>query len=74
MELGVFFPTLLVLQCTVIPKLDPEYLQFHNQHLQYITPPHTLPWDYDLSNTKFRSFTLEGTAPRIAGSDILSWW
>ena len=71
---------------SVISKLDPEYLQFHNKHLQYIIPPHTLPWDpssrnapavpgsseplivgktrdYDLPNTKFRSFTPEGAAP-----------
>ena len=35
---------------SVIPKLDPEYLQFHNEHLQYITPPHTLPWDPSIRN------------------------
>ena len=33
-----------------IPKLDPEYLQIHNKHLQYVTPPHTLPWDPSFRN------------------------
>ncbi|KIK67689.1 hypothetical protein GYMLUDRAFT_36420 [Collybiopsis luxurians FD-317 M1] len=30
---------------SMIPKLDPEYVEFHNSVLQYITPPHTLPWN-----------------------------
>ena len=82
---------------SVIPKLDPEYLQFHNEHLQYITPPHTLPWDpslrnapavpgsseplvvgktqdYDLPNTKFRSFTPEGAAPSAQGWPVLIYF
>jgi hypothetical protein len=82
---------------SVVPKLDPEYLQFHNEHLQYITPPHTLPWDpslrnapsvpgsseplvvgktrdYDLPNTKFRSFTPEGTASSTQGWPVLIYF
>ncbi|KAF5373468.1 hypothetical protein D9615_009421 [Tricholomella constricta] len=33
-----------------ISRLDPEYIAFHNSTLQYITPPHTLPWDPALRN------------------------
>lgn len=81
---------------SVIPKLDPEYLHFHNKHLQYITPPHTLPWDpsfrnapavpgsseplvvgktqdYDLPNTKLRSFKPEGAAP-LKGWPVLIYF
>ncbi|KII95688.1 hypothetical protein PLICRDRAFT_97380 [Plicaturopsis crispa FD-325 SS-3] len=29
----------------VRPRLDPEYVAFHEQHLQYIQPSQTLPWD-----------------------------
>jgi acetyl esterase/lipase len=35
---------------SIISKLDPEYVEFHNNTLQYITPPHTLPWDPALRN------------------------
>ncbi|KAK0453002.1 alpha/beta hydrolase fold-domain-containing protein [Desarmillaria tabescens] len=36
---------------SIIPRLDPEYLEFHNSTLIYITPPHTLPsWDPTLRN------------------------
>ena len=85
---------------SVIPKLDPEYLQFHNDHLQYITPPNTLTWDpsirnaanapavlgsseplvvgrtqdYDLPNTKVRSFTPEGTPPSTQGWPVLIYF
>ncbi|KAF9462198.1 Alpha/Beta hydrolase protein [Collybia nuda] len=30
---------------SVIDSLDPEYLAFYNEHLQYVVPSHTLPWD-----------------------------
>lgn len=30
---------------SIIPKLDPEYVEFHNRHLAQIVPPHTIPWD-----------------------------
>ncbi|KAF5392926.1 hypothetical protein D9757_001230 [Collybiopsis confluens] len=42
---------------SVVAKLDPEYVKFHNDVLQYITPPHTLPWDPSLRN-----------APAVPGS------
>ncbi|KAK0234629.1 Alpha/Beta hydrolase protein [Armillaria nabsnona] len=36
---------------SIIPHLNPEYLEFHNNTLIYITPPHTLPsWDPALRN------------------------
>lgn len=30
---------------SIIPRLDPEYIELHNSTLQFIKPPHTLPWD-----------------------------
>jgi acetyl esterase/lipase len=30
---------------SVIPRLDPEYISFHEKYLLHVTPPHTLPWD-----------------------------
>jgi acetyl esterase/lipase len=71
---------------SIIPRLDEQYIAFHNAELQYIVPPHTLPWnpsirnapavpggteplkvaktqDFDLTHTKFRTFTPEGTPP-----------
>ncbi|KAE9409908.1 hypothetical protein BT96DRAFT_1012215 [Gymnopus androsaceus JB14] len=30
---------------SIIPKLDPEYVAFHEKYIQFLTPPHTLPWD-----------------------------
>ncbi|EGO29280.1 hypothetical protein SERLADRAFT_377916, partial [Serpula lacrymans var. lacrymans S7.9] len=32
----------------IIPRLDPEYIAFHNAHIAHIVPPHTLPWDASL--------------------------
>ncbi|KAJ7095983.1 alpha/beta hydrolase fold-domain-containing protein [Mycena belliarum] len=29
---------------SMIPRLDPDYVQFHNEKLAQIVPPHTLPW------------------------------
>jgi len=46
---------------SIVSKLDPEYVEFHNSTLIYITPPHTLPWDPELRN-----------APAVpGGSDLL---
>lgn len=28
----------------VVPRLDPAYVEFHNEHIINIVPPHTLPW------------------------------
>ncbi|KAJ3878666.1 alpha/beta hydrolase fold-domain-containing protein [Lentinula edodes] len=30
---------------SIISRLDPEYVIFHEKYLQHITPPHSLPWD-----------------------------
>ena len=30
---------------SIIPKLDPEYVDFHNKHLAQIVSPHTIPWN-----------------------------
>jgi hypothetical protein len=29
----------------ILPRLDPEYVAFHNEHVAHLVPPHTLPWD-----------------------------
>ncbi|THU97426.1 hypothetical protein K435DRAFT_662798 [Dendrothele bispora CBS 962.96] len=50
---------------SVISKLDPEYIEFHNSTLQYITPPHTLPWDPALRNAPA---VPGGTEPLKVGS------
>ncbi|KAF9045022.1 alpha/beta hydrolase fold-domain-containing protein [Panaeolus papilionaceus] len=38
------------LHSSVLPRLDPEYIEFHNKHIVNIVPPHTLPWDPSLRN------------------------
>ncbi|KAF7314303.1 Abhydrolase-3 domain-containing protein [Mycena kentingensis (nom. inval.)] len=35
---------------SMIDRLDKEYVEFHNQALCTIVPPHTLPWDPALRN------------------------
>ncbi|PPR01065.1 hypothetical protein CVT26_016012 [Gymnopilus dilepis] len=35
---------------SIIPRLDPEYVEFHNKHIIHLTPPHTLPWDPSIRN------------------------
>ncbi|KAF5379586.1 hypothetical protein D9757_009282 [Collybiopsis confluens] len=30
---------------SIIPRLDPEYVAFHNKYVQYGTPPEDIPWD-----------------------------
>ncbi|CAK5284287.1 unnamed protein product [Mycena citricolor] len=42
---------------SMIPRLDPEYVEFHRSTLAYIIPPHTLPWSPELRN-----------APAVPGS------
>ncbi|KAJ6557359.1 alpha/beta hydrolase fold-domain-containing protein [Mycena vulgaris] len=29
---------------SMIPRLDPDYVEFHNQKLAQLIPPHTVPW------------------------------
>jgi hypothetical protein len=49
---------------SIIPRLDPEYIRFHNDTLQYLTPAHTLPWDPSIRNTPT---VLGGTEPLKVG-------
>lgn len=69
----------------LLPRLDPEYVEYHNNLLQYFPPFDVIPWDasyrhqelpggskpldvaeikdYDLTHTKVRAFTPNGTKP-----------
>ncbi|KAG1899264.1 Alpha/Beta hydrolase protein [Suillus fuscotomentosus] len=29
----------------ILPRLDPEYVAFHNKYVAHLVPPHSLPWD-----------------------------
>ncbi|KAF9262132.1 hypothetical protein L218DRAFT_960532 [Marasmius fiardii PR-910] len=49
---------------SVISKLDPEYVKFHTDYLQYIVPPHTLPWNPAIRNAPA---VPGGTAPLKVG-------
>ncbi|KAL1710570.1 alpha/beta hydrolase fold-domain-containing protein [Schizophyllum commune] len=44
----------------VLPRLDPDYVKFHEEVLQYIVPPHTLPWSPEIRN-----------APAVPGSSAV---
>ncbi|KIJ21785.1 hypothetical protein PAXINDRAFT_65117 [Paxillus involutus ATCC 200175] len=80
----------------ILPRLDPEYVEFHNKYIAHLPAPHTLPWDpnirnketvpgaaetlkvgsvkdYDLSKTKVRVFTPEGTPPE-SGWPVYCWY
>ena len=35
---------------SMIDRLDPEYIEFHNKYIVNITPPHTLPWSPTIRN------------------------
>jgi acetyl esterase/lipase len=35
---------------SVIPRLDPEYAAFHNEHLVHHPQVHELPWDPSIRN------------------------
>ena len=30
---------------SIAPKLDPEYVDFHNKHMAQLVPPHAMPWN-----------------------------
>ncbi|KIL66603.1 hypothetical protein M378DRAFT_1028154 [Amanita muscaria Koide BX008] len=48
---------------SLIPKLDPEYVEFHNENLQYLPQSHaysTLPW-----NPAFREVDFPGTTKSL---------
>ena len=33
---------------SVLSRLDPEYVAFHNKHTAFVVPPHTIPWHPDI--------------------------
>jgi acetyl esterase/lipase len=42
----------------ILPRLDPEYVEFHNKYITHLPTPHTLPWDPSIRNKE----TVPGTA------------
>lgn len=34
----------------ILPRLDLEYVAFHNKHVAHLVPPHSLPWDPAIRN------------------------
>ncbi|OJA14194.1 hypothetical protein AZE42_12665, partial [Rhizopogon vesiculosus] len=34
----------------ILPRLDPEYVAIHNEHIAHRIPPHTIPWNPDVRN------------------------
>lgn len=41
----------VTLHPSIIPRLDPEYVAFHNEHLIHLPLEHELPWDPSIRNT-----------------------
>lgn len=37
---------------SIIPRLDPEYAAFHNEHFIHLPQVHELPWDPSIRNTQ----------------------
>lgn len=35
---------------SVLPKLDPEYIAYHNKYVLNVVPLHSLPWDPVIRN------------------------
>jgi hypothetical protein len=35
------------------PRLDPEYVAIHNEHIAHLVPPHTIPWHPDIRNSPY---------------------
>ena len=42
----------------ILPRLDPEYVEFHNKHIAHLPALHTMPWDPNVRNKR----TVPGTA------------
>lgn len=36
----------------ILPRLDPEYVEFHNKYIAHLPAPHTQPWDPNIRNNK----------------------
>ncbi|KAK7048249.1 Abhydrolase-3 domain-containing protein [Favolaschia claudopus] len=47
---------------SMLARLDPEYVEFHNKDLAQIVPPHTLPWSPSLRNAP----AVPGGSPPLA--------
>lgn len=41
----------VVLHPAIVPRLDPEYATFHNEHLAHLPQVHELPWDPSIRDT-----------------------
>ncbi|KAG9315599.1 alpha/beta hydrolase fold-domain-containing protein [Chiua virens] len=50
----------------VLPRLDTEYVTFHNDHIAYIVPPHTLPWNSDIRKLPH----IPGSSPMVEVGDV----
>jgi hypothetical protein len=37
----------------ILPRLDPEYVAIHNEHIAHRVPPHTIPWNPDIRNAPY---------------------
>lgn len=48
-------------------KLDPEYVAFHDEHLQYVVPSESEPWDPE-SRNRPSPLSLGGQRPVDVGS------
>ncbi|KAI0003713.1 alpha/beta hydrolase fold-domain-containing protein [Russula compacta] len=42
----------VTLHPSIIPRLDPEYTAFHNQHIIHLPQVHQLPWDPSIRDTQ----------------------
>ena len=40
-----------ILHRTIVPRLDPEYATFHDEHLAHLPQVHELPWDPSIRDT-----------------------
>ncbi|KAJ7758524.1 alpha/beta hydrolase fold-domain-containing protein [Mycena maculata] len=50
---------------SMVPRLDPEYVQFHNESLARLVPPHTVPWSPELRNVPA---VPGGSTPLVVGA------
>jgi acetyl esterase/lipase len=42
---------MVTLHPSIIPRLDPEYAAFHNEHIIHLPQVHELPWDPSIRDT-----------------------
>ncbi|KAI0052859.1 hypothetical protein FA95DRAFT_1482627 [Auriscalpium vulgare] len=53
----------------ILPRLDPEYAAFHNEHLVNRTHPHEIPWDPSIRNAP----TVPGSSPPLKVGGIADY-